>query len=192
MFAAINPQPRPHINSQLEHARTNALVISEVPGTHPCQAGVHCGLHSQVAQGLEPVIKRHPAILQFQLPDFAFGHCLTVNYRLQLSTCDLTGGSKLRALRTLRGKLNLDDGIWDGGVGWGRIWTVPPVARRPNPNSEGRNPKEGRIPKAEAMLEHFGFRVSAFFRRSDFGFRVWTFALTGWWYCRDMPVGWWP
>jgi hypothetical protein len=38
--------------------------------------------------------------------------------------------------------------------------------------SEGRNPKEGRIAKAEATLEHFGFRVSAFFRPSDFGLRV--------------------
>ena len=70
----------------------------------------------------------------------------------------------------------------------GRIWTVPPAASRPNPNSEGRNPKEGRIPKAEATLEHFGFRVSAFFRPSDFGLRVWAFALAGWWYCPDTPV----
>src|SRR5664279_5092288 len=69
----------------------------------------------------------------------------------------------------------------------GRIWTVPPAASRPNPNSEGRNPKEGRIPKAEATLGHFGFRVSAFFRPSDFGLRVWAFAHTGWWYCPDTP-----
>jgi len=31
----------------------------------------------------------------------------------------------------------------------GGSWTVPPAASRPNPNSEGRNPKEGRMPKAE-------------------------------------------
>ncbi len=56
------------------------------------------------------------------------------------------------------------------------------ITRRqpPDPNSEGRNPKEGRIPKAEATLGHFGFRISAFFRSSDFGLRVWAFALTGW------------
>jgi hypothetical protein len=35
------------------------------------------------------------------------------------------------------------------------------------------------MPKAEATLEHFGFRVSAFFRPSDFGLRDWPFALTG-------------
>ena len=64
---------------------------------------------------------------------------------------------------------------------------VPPAASRPNPNSESRNPKEGRIPKAEATLGHFGFRVSAFFRPSDFGLRVWAFALTGWWYCPGRP-----
>jgi hypothetical protein len=56
-----------------------------------------------------------------------------------------------------------------GHVNWvaaGRIWTVPPAASRPNPNSEGR------IPKAEATPEHFGLRVWAFFRPSDFGLRV--------------------
>jgi hypothetical protein len=66
-------------------------------------------------------------------------------------------------------------------------WKVIPAASRPNPKSEGRNPKEGRIPKAEATLGHFGFRVSAFFRPSDFGLRVWAFALTGWWYCPRRP-----
>jgi hypothetical protein len=86
LFAAINPQPRSHINSQLENPSANALVISEVSGTHSGQAGVHCGLHSQVAQGLKPVIERHPAVLQFQLPDFAFGHWTNVNYGLQVST----------------------------------------------------------------------------------------------------------
>jgi hypothetical protein len=35
------------------------------------------------------------------------------------------------------------------------------------------------MPKAEATLEHFGFRVSAFFRPSDFGLRDWAFALAG-------------
>jgi hypothetical protein len=73
---------------------------------------------------------------------------------------------------------------------WARAyWTVPPAATRLNPNSEGRNPKEGRIPNAEAKLGQFGFRVSAFFRPSDFGLRVWAFALTGWWYCPVRPMG---
>ncbi len=67
-------------------------------------------------------------------------------------------------------------------------WTVPPAASRPNPKSKGRNPKEGRIPKAEATLGHFGFRVSAFLRPSDFGLRVWAFALTDWWYCLNTPA----
>ena len=74
MFAVINPQPRSHIKPQLKDPGANGFVISEVSGTHSCQTGVHCGLHPQVAQGLEPVIKRHPAILQFQLLDFALGH----------------------------------------------------------------------------------------------------------------------
>ena len=65
-------------------------MISEVSGAYSCQTSVHRSLHSQVAQGLEPVIKRHPAIPQFQLPDFALGHCFNVNYRLQLSTCALS------------------------------------------------------------------------------------------------------
>src|ERR1019366_9012337 len=69
----------------------------------------------------------------------------------------------------------------------GRIWTVPPAASHPNPNSEGRNPKEGRIPKAEATFGQFGIRVSAFFRSSDFGLRVWAFALTSRWYCPVTP-----
>ena len=43
------------------------------------------------------------------------------------------------------------------------------------------------MPKVEATLGHFGFRVSAFFRPSDFGLRVWAFALTGWWSCPVHP-----
>jgi hypothetical protein len=70
----------------------------------------------------------------------------------------------------------------------GRISAVLPATSLPKPNPEGRNPKEGRIPKAEAKLEHFGFRVSAFFRPSDFRFRVWAFALTAWWCCPDTPL----
>jgi len=44
------------------------------------------------------------------------------------------------------------------------------------------------MPKAETTPGHFGFRVSAFFRPSDFGLRVWDFALTGWWYCPARPM----
>ena len=50
-----------------------------------------------------------------------------------------------------------------------------------------RQPPKSEFQKAEATLGHFGFRVSAFFRPSDFGLRVWAFALTGWWYCQDTP-----
>src|SRR5271169_890521 len=46
------------------------------------------------------------------------------------------------------------------GSGSRAYWTVPPAASRLNPKSEGRNPKEGRIPKAEATLGHFGFGAS--------------------------------
>ena len=81
-------------------------------------------------------------------------------------------------LRGVRSRNRLGGHACQSGVlaGWnrGRIWTVPPAASSPNPNSEGRNPKEGRIPKAEATLDHFGFRV-------------WAFALMGWWCCPDTP-----
>src|ERR1700690_1282649 len=67
--------------------------------------------------------------------------------------------------------------IMRGGEGSSGQYHPTAAAQFRIPNSEGRNPKEGRIPMAEATLEHFGFRVSAFFRPSDFGLRVWAFAL---------------
>ncbi len=41
-----------------------------------------------------------------------------------------------------------------------------------NPKSEIRNPKEIRSPKPEERPGSFGFRISAFFRISGFGFRI--------------------
>ena len=40
----------------------------------------------------------------------------------------------------------------------------------------------------EATLGNFGLRFSAFFRPSDFGFRVCAFALSGWWYSENTPI----
>src|SRR5205085_5429546 len=47
-----------------------------------------------------------------------------------------------------------------------------------NPKSEGRRPKEVRIPKSEDQrrTKLFGLRISAFFRPSAFGFRILDFA----------------
>src|SRR6266404_5397697 len=49
-------------------------------------------------------------------------------------------------------------------------------SREQNPKPEGRNPKEVRRPKPESEERRtrglFGFRISTFFRPSDFGLRV--------------------
>jgi hypothetical protein len=63
-----------------------------------------------------------------------------------------------------------------GGIR-GAYWKVIPAASRPNPKSEGRNPKEGRIPNTEyrrpkprSGISDFGFRPSFGPRISGFGF----------------------
>ena len=43
--------------------------------------------------------------------------------------------------------------------GSGLVKVTMAATSRPNPNSEGRNPKEGSISKIEATLGYFGFRV---------------------------------
>jgi hypothetical protein len=69
-----------------------------------------------------------------------------------------------------------------------RGWPARPEAR-PRPRAYRDSTTRRQPPKSEATLEHFGFRASAFFRPSDFGFRVWAFALAGWWCCPHTPRG---
>src|SRR5262245_16498515 len=52
--------------------------------------------------------------------------------------------------------------------------------RRSNPKSEIRNPKEIRMPNVRTTTSRFsGFRISGFFRISDFGLRIFLLTLAG-------------
>src|SRR5438445_3579159 len=48
----------------------HGLAIAEIPGAHPCPAGIHRRLHFSVAEGIEPFVKRDESILKLQLLDF--------------------------------------------------------------------------------------------------------------------------
>lgn len=79
--SVINPQAWAERDAQLRHATTDRLAVAEIPGTNPNQSRIHRRLHSFVAKGFEPLVKRHVSALKFQLLYFPLNHWNRVIYR---------------------------------------------------------------------------------------------------------------
>ena len=79
--SVIHSESRTKDNSQLKHSAAHGFAIAEVSGTHAGETGIHRHLHSLVAKGIEPLVKRDESILKLQLPDFPLKHRKAVIYR---------------------------------------------------------------------------------------------------------------
>jgi hypothetical protein len=81
MKSVIHTESRAKGDSQLKHSAAHGFAIAKISGAHAGQAGIHRHLHSLVAKGIEPLVKRDESVLKLQLPDLPFEHRKVVIYR---------------------------------------------------------------------------------------------------------------
>jgi hypothetical protein len=72
--SVIHTESRAKGDSQFKHPAAYGFAIAEISGTHTGQTRIHSHLHSLVAKGIEPLVKRDESVLKLQLPDFPFNH----------------------------------------------------------------------------------------------------------------------
>ena len=79
--SVINPQAGAERDAQLRNSATDRLAVAEIPGANPNQPRIHRRLHSLVAKGFEPLVKRDESALKLQLLYFPLDHWNLVIYR---------------------------------------------------------------------------------------------------------------
>jgi len=74
LHSIINAKSRTKRNAQFKYATARGFAIAEISGAHAGQTRIHRCLHSQIAKGIKPLVKRDESILKLQLLDFLFDH----------------------------------------------------------------------------------------------------------------------